>query len=69
MPAHMAGTEIMTDLTTAVATLAFLTVVLQVVAWKTYKNEVLWAASDFAWLVIAVPATITLAFEARKDEA
>ena len=59
----------MTELFTAFIIFIVSVVVLQMVALRTYANEVFWARSDYVWLSVAALALISLTAEARKDEA
>jgi hypothetical protein len=59
----------MTELSTSLAVFVFATIVFQIAALRTYKNELLWAKSDYFWLGIAALGIISLTADARRNEA
>jgi hypothetical protein len=59
----------MTELSTSMIVFLILLVIFQIIALRTYKNDLLWMISDYLWLGIAVLGIISLSADARKDEA
>lgn len=59
----------MTEISTALGLFVIFSLIFQIIAFNTYKNELLWAWSDYVWLTVATLALITITAEARKDEA
>lgn len=59
----------MSGLPTIIAVFAVLAVIFQVVAHRTFTNEVFWAKTDYVWLCVAALGLVSLAAEARRDSA
>jgi hypothetical protein len=59
----------MTELSTAIIVFLVSAAIIQIVASRTYANEIFWVSTDYVWLGVAALALVSLTAEARKDEA